>query len=533
MSRKRASKLIVPVSPALRKQRLLERLIACDKAQDDLITYTTLTSPVPSDPDNVNLSLYTPVRHHRVIAAGLEQIAMGFIKRLIIACPPRHGKTELASKRFVPWFSGKFPDKSVIFGSYNEKYAGDIGKAVRDHMLSNAHLQVFPDPRAQLKVDSRATDRLETEAGGVLAFVGRGGTTTGRGAHVFVLDDPIKDQKEARSPTIRNDLWEWFNRVVATRLMDKDAAIVIIQTRWHEDDLIGRLTDPHNDYYDPAEARNWKIIDLPALALDNDPMGRRPGDALWPERFDEKFLEEQQRRDPIGFSALYQGRPTPAAGNMIDPKWLRTYKPHELPKNLRYYAASDHAVTEEQRHDKTCLMIVGIDEQDNIYVLPDVWWRKANTLQTVEGMLDIIRRYRPIFWWAEKTHISKSIGPFLRKRMLEERLHCAIVEVTPIGDKQTRAQSIQGRLAMEKVFFPERAMWWPEARDQLSKFPGAPHDDFVDALAYIGLGLNMLTSAAPPPARDRPPAPRTFGELIADTRRRERDLVLSGANKGW
>jgi len=402
---------------------------------------------------------------------------------------------------------------------------------VRDIMLSPAYAQVFPDTR--LKVDSAASDRLETVQGGVMAFVGRGGTTTGRGGDVLVIDDPLKDRQEADSPTIRETLWAWFTQVIASRLMDETGCIMLIQTRWHQDDLVGRLTDPQNTFYDPDEAKEWKIIDLPALATgDRDPMGRKEGEALWPGRFGREFLLGLQRRDARGFSALYQGKPSPAGGTFFSIKWLHTYKPHELPKHLRYYAASDHAVSLQQYADKTCLVCVGLDDNENIWVLPDCVWRSMNAEQCVEAMLRLMKAHKPLFWWAERSHISKSIGPFLRKRMLETGTFCTLIEMQPIADKQTRAQSIQGRMSMNKLRFPEYASWWIAARDQMLKFPFDQHDDFVDALSYVGLGLTLQVGAGAP-RREPENIEGTFGWLKLQREKAERATRQHFASGGW
>lgn len=528
---RRPRKSPVFVSPATRQRRLIDRLIAIQEAGDALLPFVKFTMPDPDDVDDTSRSLYTDAKHHRLIAAALEEVEKGTWKRLIINCPPRHGKTELASKKFIPWYSGRHPEHSIIFGTYNEKYAGDIGRAVRDAIKSPAYAQVFPD--YGLKEGSAATDRLETLLSGVLAFVGRGGTATGRGGHLLVIDDPLKDRAEANSPTIRDQLWTWFTQVILSRAMTKDARVVIIQTRWHEDDLVGRLTDPSNDYFDEEEAKKWKIIDLPALAMEDDPLGRKPGEALWPERFDEDFLLGMQRVDARGFSSLYQGRPTPQGGAFFREEWLKTYKPSELPKQLRFYCASDHAVSTTQDRDKTVLLPVGVDPKGDIYVMPDAWIRHANAEQTVEAMLTIMRKYKPQFWWAERSHITKSLGPFLRRRMREENVNCAVVDVIPISDKQTRAQSIQGRIAMGRVFFPERAVWWPEARDELIRFPNAAHDDFVDALAWIGLGVDRLHVASLGIAAPNKPKPQTFGAMIADSNRERRQARLAIETGGW
>lgn len=514
-----------------RYELVLKRLIAVLAAHDEMLAFTRLMMPTPGEPDDPDFSRYEVQRFHAVIAAALEELDAGRYKRLIISLPPRHGKTQLASKMFPAWFIGRHPHLSMIFGTYNEKFSQDIGRAVRDIMVSPAYAQVFP--AAQLKVDSQASDRLETTQGGVMAFVGRGGTTTGRGGDVLVIDDPLKDRQEADSPTIRDTLWQWFTQVIASRLMDQSGRIMLIQTRWHQDDLVGRLTDPQNSYYDPGEAAEWKVIDLPALAMDKtDPLGRKPGEALWPGRFGRNFLLGLQRRDARGFSALYQGKPSPAGGTFFSAKWLQTYKPHELPGNLRCYAASDHAVSLEQYADKTCLMVVGLDPEENIWVLPDCVWRTMNAEQTVEAMLRMMKLHKPLFWWAERSHISKSIGPFLRKRMLETGTFCSLIEMQPIADKQTRAQSIQGRMSMGKLRFPERAPWWIAARDQLLKFPFDQHDDFVDTLSYVGLGLTLQVGAG---ARKRDPenVEGTFGWLKLQRDQAERAVKQGFATGGW
>jgi predicted phage terminase large subunit-like protein len=175
---------------------------------------------------------------------------------------------------------------------------------------------------------------------------------------------------------------------------------------------------------------------------------------------------------------------------------------------------------------------VGVDENSNIDVLSDSYWRAAATDVVVDEMIKLIRRHKPLFWWAERGQISKAIGPFLRKRMDEERTYCSVVEMTPTVDKQARAQSIQARVAMNKVFFPAHASWWPEARDQLLKFPNAAHDDFVDALAYIGLGLSQQASASRVSVASFV-KPGTFAALKAETERREQALRLRSQNRDW
>ena len=505
--------------PAARRQAIIRRLLAAKSAETSLLDYVRLTMPDSTDPSPNPRTRYHTGRHHEYIARKLEDLEAGRIQRLIINCGPRHGKTELASKRFTAWFSGKHPEMSLIFGTYNENFSGDTGRAVRSIIQSPEHRLVFPEH--ELKQDSVAAQRLMTTQEGQLSFVGRGGSITGRGGHGLIIDDPIKDRREADSGTIRDQLWDWFTQVVATRRMTDDSWIMLIQTRWHEDDLVGRLTDPTNPFYDKREAAQWTVIDLPALAGDNDVLGRKPGTALWPERFNVDFLKAQQRLDARGFQALYQGRPSPEEGNFFELDSLKEYDPDELPDNLQLYVASDHAVSTRQDRDKTAIIPVGVDEDGDIWVLNDVFWEAADSNRVVEAMLRLMQNRKPLFWWAERGHITKAIGPFLRKRMQEEGTYCSILEMVPVADKLTRAQSIQARCSMGRVHFPRRAPWWPEAKDQLVKFPNGANDDFVDALAWVGLGLQTQVSANAIRGATKPTTRGTLGWLKEQTRRDE------------
>jgi predicted phage terminase large subunit-like protein len=501
-----------------------ERLLKARKAKKDLIEFSKLTMPDPEEPDDHDRSRYQPAKHHEVIAAALEEVEAGRMPRLIITMPPRHGKSELASRRFPAWFIGKDPYRQLIFATYNEEFAQDFGRSVRETMRMPVYKQIFPG--AALKQGSAAADRVQTDEGGLAVFVGRGGSLTGRGADLLVIDDPIKDREEADSKSTRDKLWSWFTEVAMTRLMP-GGRVVIIMTRWHEDDLIGRLIDPGNPCFNAEEAKNWKVLALPAIAGDDDPMGRKKGEALWPDRFPLETLEPLKRLNPRGFSALYQGQPTPDDGDYFTRDMIAGYRPGELPTNLRYYGASDHAVATTQDADRTCMGCVGLDENDNVWVLPDLFWRRARTDTVVDGMLDLITKHKPIWWWAERGHISKAIGPFLRKRMQERGIYSAIDEVVPAKDKQTRAQAIRGRMAQRKVFFPKFASWWPDAEAELLKFPSARHDDFVDWLAHIGMGLAKTVAANPEIVADTGPKVGTLAwvkKSSADMQRRENRL---------
>jgi predicted phage terminase large subunit-like protein len=502
-----------------------QRVLKTRKAKESLIEFTEFTMPHVEFPDDATKTRYDAQYFHRALAAALEEVEKGNLLRLIITFPPRHGKSELTSRRFPPWLLGRDPYRHIIFATYNQDFSEDYGRDVRGIMESQQYAQVFPG--TTLKKGSKAANRLGTEQGGNAFFVGRGGSTTGRGADYLIIDDPLKDRAEANSAVTRQELWDWFNDTASTRLMSDTGAIIIIMTRWHEDDLVGRLTDPANPHYNAEEAASWKIINIPAIAEENDILGREPGAPLWPGRFGIEYLEQFRRRNPVGFSALYQQRPTPADGDFFRAHHLPVYSNEHLPKNLRVYAASDHAVGTKQKNDKTCLLIVGVDEHDVIWLL-DCWWQRAPADKAVEAMIALMKRWKPLCWWAESGHISKSIGPFLKKRMREEQVYVQIVEQTPAADKQTRAQAINGRAAMGMVRFPRSASWAEDARQECLKFPQATHDDFVDALAHIGLGLNKLLRAPLTEESKDEPRVGTFGWVKKASRERtEREALIA------
>jgi predicted phage terminase large subunit-like protein len=318
--------------------------------------------------------------------------------------------------------------------------------------------------------------------------------------------------------------------------MDSTGTIVIVQTRWTEDDLVGRLIDPMNPYFNVEEAKAWRKIDLPALAEADDPLGRKEGEPLWPERFTKTYLEEIRATDPRGFAALYQGRPGPKDGAFFKSEDIVTYnKMDDVPAfhKLRFYGASDHAVSVAKSADKTCLLIAAVDEKDHIWIMPDLVWERLDSHDAVERMLGLMKKYHPQFWWAEGGSITKSIGPFLRRRMREKQIFCAIDPISPAADKQQRAQAIQARSSMKMVHFPGFTRWWSDALDQILKFPHGSKDDLVDTLSLIGLGLAKMHGRT----RTRHVEPEvvagTFREMIENTRRREGREKRGRSLQGW
>lgn len=485
-----------------------QRMLALKEARDSLLSFMQLTMPDPEDLADPMRSLYQVTPQARLLCEVMEKVEREKLKRVAVSISPQTGKSQIITRGAPAWFSGRDPRRHVMVGAYNQTFAEEFGDDVRQIMSSPVYAAVFPEHR--LRKGGAAKDLLITEDGGKLAFVGVGGSGTGKPADVFIVDDPIRNDEDAQSAAYRDKVWKWFNRVAFTRCHGR-TPIVVVQTRWHEDDLIGRLCDPEhperNKEY-AGIADEWTYINIPAVVMDpklakalgltlevpDDPkvraqFGEKPMASLWPSRFPLTFLAEAKRQDPQGFSALRMGRPTPEGGSYFREQDIVEYERHELPERLRKYGASDHAVSTKQSRDSTVLGCVGIDEQDDIWVLPDIVWERMETDQTVEEMLTQFRVHKPLMWWMESELISKSFGPFLFKRMREERIYTAVDEVTVSKDKPTRARAIQGRMRMRKVRLPRFAPWYQEARAQLLRFPNGAHDDFVDWLSHIGMGL--------------------------------------------
>jgi predicted phage terminase large subunit-like protein len=521
------------VSSPERRLSLLRRKKAILQARRDLISFTRLMMPDPDHYDDPAFSLYDPQKFHRVIGAALEEVEAERYRRLMMIVGPRMGKTTLASGMFPSWYIGRHPDRSIIVATYNEHYSWDLGRRVRDIMVSPQYCQVFPE--AAIRPKRAAVDRVEVIGGGVLFFIGRGSSATGRGAHALLIDDPIKDAAEAQSPIIRDRMWDWYTKVARTRLMTGRGTIVLIQTRWNEDDLVGRLIDPNNAYYTPEEAAQWRKIDFPALAEEDDVLGRKPGESLWPARFDEKYLNDIRTSDARGFASLYQGRPAPREGAFFKAADLVPYTAmSQLPPSslMRFYGACDLAVSTDQSADKSVLMVVGVDEMDHLWIMPDLVWARLDSNQAIEGIITLIANYKPQRWWGESGQIMRSVEPFLRKRMLERKTFCAIENITPSVDKQQRAQSIQARSAMGMVHFPAFTRWWSAAQDQILKFPNGSNDDFVDTLSLIGLGLAKMV---PRQRQKKPPEiiSGTFREMLANSKREKNRQRYERSMQGW
>jgi predicted phage terminase large subunit-like protein len=426
------------------------------EARKSLLAFTEYTNP-----------LYQSADHHKRICDRLEAVERGEIDRLMIFMPPRHGKSELASKRFPAWCLGRDARRQIIAASYNSDLANDFGRNVRNIVDEPEFGEVFED--VSLASDSHAANRMNTNHGGAYVAAGVGTAVTGRGAHIALIDDPFKDREEADSERRRDLVWDWYRSTLFTRLMPA-GAIVLIQTRWHEDDLAGRLLESEGD--------QWEVLELPAINAD--------GKALWPEWYNEQALERIKATiGPREWSALYQQKPQPDEGTFFQRSWFKEWEAKPL---LRYYGSSDYAVTDGDG-DYTVHRIWGIDASGALYRV-DGWRGQATSDVWIEEKLNLIDRYRPLAWFGEGGVIQKAIEPALKRRMRERRSYCRLEWLPSVSDKPTRARSFQAMAASGRVYVEPQA----DISEFLS-FPAGKHDDEVDTASLIGRAIDQAHPA--------------------------------------
>jgi predicted phage terminase large subunit-like protein len=444
----------------------------------------------------------------------LEAVSRGEIPRLAVFMPPGAGKSIYTSILFLPWYYAQHPSHAVIAASHTAELAEKWGRKVRNLLAEHALML-----GCELTADSQAAGRWETMAGGEYFAAGVSGSITGRRADLVVIDDPVRSREDAESELIREKTWDWFRSDLYTRLKP-GGRIVLIQTRWHEDDLAGRILTEMQ-----AGGDQWEIISLPALAEEDDALGRKPGEPLWPEW--EPLEELERKRKAVGprdWIALFQQRPAPETGDYFKAEWLRPYDNLPPLEQLRTYGASDYATT-SGGGDYTVHLIVGLDPEGKMYLL-DLWRKQAAADEWIESLCDLILKWKPLGWGEETGQIKSGVGPFLDRRQRERKAYVVRKQFPTRGDKAVRARSIQGRMALEGLHVPINAEWYPSFRAELLSFPAGKHDDACDALGLAGQLLDvMVKGTRPAPTADRAISVRrpTFIEAFNRHCRRKRE----------
>lgn len=424
---------------------------------------------------------YRPARHHRKMADALERVARGECKRLIITVPPRHGKSMLASEFFPAWYLGQHPDNQIIHASYSQELVNGFGRKIRNQLKDELYQAVFPGTR--LSEDSSAQDKFNiADRQGAYVAVGVGGSATGRGAHLMLIDDPIKDREEADSETLRQKLMDWYTSVAYTRLM-KGGAIVVIQTRWHDADLAGQLISDH-----PHEG--WEVLNMMAI---EDEESDEPK-ALWPDDFPlERLLQIKATLPPRDWEALYQQRPRAGTGAEFKRGWLNYFTSVNSRDHYRIILV-DPAGEKRKNNDFTTMWTIGLGEDENYYLL-DLIRDRMNLTERTEALFRQHRKWKPGQVRYEKYGMQSDIE-HIKSEMNLRSYRFAIQEVGGITSKPDRIRRLIPAFEKGRVWMPEEIIYTGAdgkprnlihdfVEEEYLAFPVMRHDDMLDALARM------------------------------------------------
>ena len=429
---------------------------------------------------------FTPARHHKLLIEKLEAVERGEIKRLMVFMPPGSAKSTYGSVLFPSWYLGRNSKKGIIAASHTSELAELFGRKVRNFVAGTEFPAVFG---FGLAADSKAAARWETTEGGQYFAVGVGGSVTGRRADLGIIDDPVKSREDADSESTREKTWEWYKADFFTRLKP-GAAIVLIQTRWHEDDLAGKLL---KDAEDGGE--QWEIVSLSMEAEADDPLGRELGELLWPEWFTTEMVD-QAKRDSRNWLALYQQKPRPDGGGVFKREWINFYDqtPADVKASTNRYMLVDAANGKRPTNDYTAIWIVGLGQDGNYYIL-DMIRDRLNLTERASAVMRLHRLWKPRQVRYERYGLMADIQ-HLQTVMAKENYRFEVVEVAGQSPKADRIKRLVPLFEGGKVWFPNsihktdtegktRELVGDFIEYEYLAFPVATHDDMLDALARI------------------------------------------------
>lgn len=401
---------------------------------------------------------------------------------LAIFEPPRHGKSEQCNRYFPAWYLGRHPDHHIISASYGDKYAASWGRKARNV------LEGFGPTQFGIRVSRRtsAANDWEIEGrGGGMVTSGTGGAITGRGANVFIGDDLVKGAKDAASVIMQESAWDWWQTEASTRLeSDADGIepiVLLIMTRWNENDILGRILANEEDEDD---GETWYVLRLPAIAEENDALGRKPGEALWPERRPLEFLQRIKRRiSAYWWSALYQQRPAPLEGDFFKRTWWQRYTLGEFPSQpISGFNAIDTAGYDTKRTGDYAVIHSGCRVGRAVYStnLQRGHWtfvelkERAKNTQLDNGWPLLIEDVP----WAK---------PLIQSLRAEG---CIVIPFAPGGhSKESRADAIAPTVESGNWYLPIGASWVDDFIEEMAAFPRGAHDDQVDTASMLGIRL--------------------------------------------
>jgi hypothetical protein len=472
------------------------------KAKDSLLDFAKVIDvpgrPMSEDPDEW---MFHPVEtglanHHVFMLNIMEQVITGKLPRAMFFLPPGSGKSIYGSVVTPAWAMGKYPGLKIILSSYGSDLAKKHGRRARQIARSDQFQSIFD---TVISNETSAADEWalmnasEYLACGILSGV------TGNRANGLIIDDPVKGRQEADSETVMQRTWDVYQEDLRTRLLPGGWEI-LIQTRWSESDPAGRLL-PDNYQGETglircSDGRDWYIVCLPAQCeRTDDPLGRKPGEYLWPGWFTEEHFKPFKAIKRT-WSALFQQKPQPEQGTYFQKSWFKRYKPEELPAQLFYYGASDYAVTPDEEdqtgksseENSTEHGVIALDHKSDIWVV-DWWHGKEEADVWIDKQLDLVKIWQPFAWFGEKGQIRRAIGPFFRRRMQERSIYVRDEWIASVASKPVRARAFQARAAQGKVHLPYGEIG-DRIVDQCVRAFTSPIDDCIDVLSLFCLALD-------------------------------------------
>lgn len=477
--------------------------------------------------------------HHDIIALKLEEALRRLVEEnkptnLIIEVPPRHGKSELASIRFPAWVLGKYPEMPIMIASYASSLAEDFGLKSRDIMEDEIYQAYFktrlrPDVKARAKwltmTPKDVGDGLSelTPAGGGYTAAGVGGAITGRGFKIGIVDDPFKNREEADSEVMREKVWEWYKSTFRTR-QEGIAIKIIINTRWHQFDLTGKLLDQEEEMaaqgYPKEEIEHWEVIRLPAIA-DRTDKYRKKGEALWPDKFSLAQLKiTENALGPYEFSALYQQTPIPSERQEFKREWFRYFEDRYIQDEIKKgrvfikYTLTDLAIGDKDENDNTVVRTVGkFQDSPEVYLIEETAGH-FDPGQTIDHVFDHMRRHQSVVCALEAVQYQKSLKYFLEERMRKEEFYFNIYLLTR-NQGTPKNIRIRGLIPLYRQGLIYHRIIDKELEKELLSFPQGKHDDRPDALANM-LEVIFNTTRSDDTARSEPPPPISDYQGTAD-----------------
>ena len=421
---------------------------------------------------------YLSPPHIELLASKLEAVERGDIRRLAIFMPPRHGKSILTSEFFPAWYMGRNPDKYIICSTYAQDLADDFGRKVRNQLQDKRYTDIFPD--AELSTDSSSMRRFNTTKGGVYYAVGAGSAITGRGAHLLLIDDPIKGREEADSAAMRKNLLDWYRATAYTRLMP-NGSVILIQTRWHEDDLAGWILKETGH-------EGWDVVEFPAILNERAAgmLDLKEGDPLWEDSYPIERLQEIKKT--VGtreWSSLYAQKPSVEEGNIIKRWWWKTWT-RENPPEMDYILQSwDTAYTVTETSDYSACTTWGVFSGEggyNLYLI-DSFREKLTFPELKNQAVHLYNELQPDLVLVE----AKASGWSLVQELMRTG-----IPITPFNpkkmDKLARVHSVAPLFEGGRIWAPDTDES-ANVMNQFAMFPNTKHDDLVDSTTQALLRL--------------------------------------------